>query len=346
MTWRGPGALWHFLLLAGALLSVRLGREAEARMVVAPVEGQQLFAQDSDDDEDLPTGGDRPDAFGSGGGPKTFQRIRKASGYRAATYGFQNFNKDKLEVSYQLPEKDFRPYNESFGYTKEGLNEIKAWRENARQSAFKLAVKQGKSQAQLDHAIAVLDKEYDQRVKEYLASHGFRMLKGNVVTVDMPNLVRRNAALIKPLALAFEKIASARRYRSGDIIGAVLSFAQTALYYKQPDPVFKQKHTGGVLPPITAVLVGWGDCDTKTGLIASILSNWAQMKMVGVGVPGHYLMGVLLIPEKGDLFLEYQGLQYVLVEPAGPAWLPPGQVGEQTMQLLNSREGYKIEPFF
>ena len=96
---------------------------------------------------------------------------------------------------------------------------------------------------------------------------------------------------------------------------------------------------------MTAVLVGWGDCDTKTGLLASLLSNWGQMKMVGVSVPGHYLMGVLLIPDKGDVFLEYKGLQYVLVEPAGPAWLPPGQVGEETMHLLSGREGYKIEPF-
>jgi len=318
---------------------------AEARMVVWPVDGDQLYGQDSDD-EDEPTGGQRSGGGESGGGPRTFQRIQKSGGTRAASYGFQNFNKDKLEVSYQLSDRDFRPYNASFGYTKEGLGEVKAWRENARQSTFKLAVKQGKSQAQLDNAIASLDKEYDQRVKDYLGSHGFRMMKGNVVTVDMPGLVKKNAPLIKPLSLAFEKIASTRRYRSDDIIGAVLSFVQTAMYYKQPDPVYKDKHTGGVLPPITAVLMGWGDCDTKTGLLGSILSNWGQMKMVGVGVPGHYLMGVLLIPEKGDLFLEYQGLQYVLVEPAGPAWLPPGQVGEETMQLLNGREGYKIEPFY
>lgn len=345
MRWRLPAVAWCLVFLAGAFASVRLGLRAEARMVIMPVDGDQLFGQDSND-EDEPTGGQRSGGGESGGGPRTYQRIQKAGGTRAATYGFQNFNKDKLVVSYQLADKDFRPYNEAFGYRKEGLAEIKAWRENARQSAFKLAVKQGKSQAQLDNAIAALDKEYDARVKEYLGSHGFRMMKGNVVTVDMPLLVKKNSALIKPLSLAFEKIAASRKYRSPDIIGAVLSFAQTALYYKQPDPVYKDKHTGGVLPPITAVLLGWGDCDTKTGLIASILSNWGQMKMVGVGVPGHYLMGVLLIPEKGDLFLEYQGLHYVLVEPAGPAWLPPGQVGEETMHFLNGREGYKIEPFF
>ncbi|UPT72463.1 MAG: hypothetical protein M0D55_10775 [Elusimicrobiota bacterium] len=345
MAWRSPARAWYAVLLSGAFVSARLGFNADRRMTVWPVEGMALYGQSSDDEDDeMPTG--QGPAQNTGNGPRTYQRLQKTGGYRAATYGFQNFNRDKIEVSYQIPEKDFRPYNESFGYTKEGINELKAWKETARKSAFNLAVKQGKSQAQLDAAVAAIDKEYDVKVKEYLASHGFRMLKGNVVTVDMPKLVAKNAALIKPLSLNFEKLATQRKYRSPEIIGAVLSFVQSAMYYKQPDPVYKNKHTGGVLPPITAVVVGWGDCDTKTGLLGSILSNWSQMKMVGVGVPGHYLMGVLLIPEKGDLFLEYQGLQYVLVEPAGPAWMPPGQVGEETMNLLNSREGYKIEPFF
>lgn len=351
MAWRFPAGAWFAVLFTGAFVSARLGVAADRRLVRPPVDGMLLYGQSSDEDEededqDVPTSRAPVRVIETGGGPRTYQRIQKAAGFRAASYGFQNFNRDKIEISYRIAEKDFRPYNESFGYTKADLEEIRQWRETSRQSAYKIAVKTGRTQAQLDAAVAAIDKEHDAKVKEYLASHGFRMLKGNVVTVDMPNLVRKNAALIKPLALSFEKIAAQKRYRSGDIIGAVLSFVQSAMHYRQPDPVYKNKHTGGVLPPITAVVVGWGDCDTKTGLLGSILSNWSQMRMVGVGVPGHYLMGVLLIPEKGDLFLEYQGLQYVLVEPAGPAWMPPGQVSEQTVALLNSREGYKIEPFF
>ncbi len=344
MSWRRSSLSSYAFLIIGTIASLRLGLSADERMAIRPVDGQWIFGQASGDAD--PTGGVSEGGADSGGGPRTYQRIQKTAVARAASYGFQNFNKDRLEVSYQIAEKDFHPYNESFGYTKEGLDGVKTWREAARQSAYKLAVKQGKGQAQLDAAIADVDGQYDQRVKDYLASRGFRMAANKVVAVDMPGLVKKNASLIKPLSLAFEKISTTHHYRSPDIIGAALSFVQTALYYKQPDPVFKDKHTGGVLPPITAVLVGWGDCDTKTGLLGSILSNWAQMRMVGVSVPGHYLMGVLLIPEKGDLFLEYQGLQYVLVEPAGPAWLPPGHVGEETTELLNSREGYKIEPFF
>jgi hypothetical protein len=152
--------------------------------------------------------------------------------------------------------------------------------------------------------------------------------------------------MVKPIAQVFDRYATQHRYQSIDIIGAVLSFAQTAVKYKEPEDVYKGKHTGGILPPITTVVMGWGDCDTKTALVSSILSNWGQMRMVGVSVPGHYLMGVLQIPDKGDMYVEFKGLQYILLEPAGPGWMPPGKVADETVAQLNASDGYKMYPFF
>jgi hypothetical protein len=331
MQWRSPSRVWYALILAAFAAAVRLGREADARMVDSPVDGQRLYGQASGGDD---------------GGPRTTQKIAQTKTERTAQYGFQNFTGDKLEVSFSIAEKDFAAYNDAWGYTQEELDALKAWRAKARQEAMQAAVKNGRSQEQLDAAVAAVDKEYKVKQKDYLAGRGFALEPGGVVVVDMPSLVRKNAPLIKPMALTFGRIAADHRYGSVDIVGSVLSFVQTAMFYKEPDSVVNGVHNGGLLPPLTSVAYGWGDCDTKTGVLASILANWPQMKMVGVSVPGHFLMGVMQIPEKGDVFLEYQGLQYVLVEPAGPAWLPPGKVGEETSALLAGREGYKIEPFF
>jgi hypothetical protein len=332
MQWRRPARAWYGLILAGFLSAGGLGRTVDERMSVRPVDGQRLAGQSS--------GGE------DGGGPHTSQKISQTSSGRSAEYGFQNFTGDKLQVAFSIGEKDFAAYNASFGYTQEGLDAVKNWRTAARQAALKAAVASGQSQAQFDAAIAGVDQEYKAKLKAYLTERGFAMEPGNVVVVDMPGLVRKNAALIKPMALIFARIASDHHYGSGDIVGAALSFVQTAMFYKEPDSVIDGVHNGGLLPPLTSVAYGWGDCDTKTGVLASILANWPQTKMVGVSVPGHFLMGVLQIPEKGDTFLEYQGLQYVLLEPAGPAWLPPGRVGEETSALLAGRDGYKMEPFF
>lgn len=332
MHWRRPARTWYALILAGFGASMGLGRVAEERMVVRPVGGQRLAGQSSGED--------------GGGGPLTSQKISKTGSRRSAQYGFQNFTGDKLEVAFSIAEKDFAAYNDAFGYTQEALDALKTWRAAASQEALKTAVKKGESQSELDAAVAAVNKEYKLKQKDYLSERGFSLEPGGVVVVDMPGLVRKNAPLIKPLALDFGRIAADHGYGSPSILGSVLAFVQTAMFYREPDSVIDGKHNGGILQPLTSVAYGWGDCDTKTGVLASILANWPETKMVGVSVPGHFLMGVLQNPEKGDAFLEYQGLQYVLVEPAGPAWLPPGRVGEQTSVLLAGRDGYKIEPFF
>jgi hypothetical protein len=90
--------------------------------------------------------------------------------------------------------------------------------------------------------------------------------------------------------------------------------------------------------------MGQGDCDTKTAVIASILMNWPNLKMVGLAIPGHYLMAVHRIPRNGDVFIEYEGIPYVMIESAGPAWLPPGEVGETTADYLGAGKNFRIQP--
>ena len=331
-SWRRPPVWIHVALLAALAAALSLGDDWNARLEIAQVRGQILAGHAS--------GGD------AAGASRTFQRIGKQGNVRSAEYGFVNFNQDRLRISYSIADADFKRYDEAYGYRPEAIKELRLWRDTALGSSYRLAVASHKSQAQVDAAAAAIGKEYDRKVRKYLTARGFILESGGVTRVDMPGIVRRNGPLVKPLAETFDRIAIQRGYSSMDIIGAVLSFAQTAVQYRQPDAVYQGKHTGGILPPITTIVRGWGDCDTKTALVASILSNWPQMRMVGISLPEHYLMAVLQIPGKGDLFVEYQGLQYVLIEPAGPAWLPPGLATDETVAQLNAGDGYSIVPFF
>jgi hypothetical protein len=311
--------------------AAHLGQKWERLLVVEPVDGMQLFSQ------------------GGGEGPSngSTQSITASGDVVTATYAFKNFDRDRLTIDFRLKKSEWAKYDASFGYYKKDISEIDAWLNTARDGAFKYAVKSGKSQAQLDAALAALDKERKKKIDEYMASRGFRLLPGNIVRVDVPSLVKRNAPLLNSIATAFDRIAQERRYGSEAIVGSVASMVQTALVYRIPPEVESDgRHTGGMLPPATTLLKGWGDCDTKSALLSAILVNWPNMRVVGVAVPDHYLMGVLRIPNKGDVFVERDGLQYVLIEPAGPGWFPPGQVAQSTVALLEGQEGFKIEPFF
>ncbi len=337
MSWRTPRWTWPALVAALAFALV-VGEEWNRRLVVYPVDGQIVAAQ---------AGGEEVDAQTSvAGTPRTWQKIDKLPEGRSASYGFVDFKQDKITLSYRIPEPAFKRYNDAYGYRSEDVTALQQWRDQATQASYRQLVAQGKGQDAVDAAAAAIQKQYEAKLNEYLRSRGFMLLKGGVTRVDVPGVVKQNKALVKPLAQVFERYASQHNYASMDIIGAVLSFAQTAIAYKNVGPIYKGKHTAGFLLPITTVVLGWGDCDTKTALVSSILSNWSQMRMIGIAVPGHYLMAVLQIPDKGDMFVEYQGLQYILLEPAGPGWFPPGRVADETVAQLNGSDGYQIYPFF
>ncbi len=275
----------------------------------------------------------------------TAQRIWQSGDAYNAEYNFINFNRDGLGVSYGMKAPEFRDYMSGYGYTDREMDAIRAWKDKAHVSEWDRAYRAGGEPA-AKKAIQDVAMDYDLKVRKLLLQRGFALRKGNVVECDMPNVVKRNTAVLKPLALAFQKIASDKSYGAEDTVGAVLSMVQTAIRYQIPPMVENGRHIGGLLPPVKALLSGWGDCDTKTGVAASVLSNWNGVRMVGIAVPGHYLMAIRRIPGKGDMFVRYEGLEYVLVEPAGPAWLPPGSVGADTASLLENSNGYVIEPFF
>ena len=275
----------------------------------------------------------------------TAQRIRRANGKLEAKYSFLNFNKDRLNISFSMGEAEYREYLSGYGYSDDKISNLNQWRESARRKEWDKAVKKG-GEAAGKEALKAVEWEYKVRLNEFFNSRGFALLPGNIIVCDIPAIVKRNIPFLKPMALAFQKMSEARGYGPEETVGAVLSMAQTALLYKIPAMMDGGLHTGGLLPPGRALLSGWGDCDTKTALAASILGNWSGMRLVGVSVPGHYLMAIRRIPAKGDLFVRYDGLEYVLIEPAGPAWLEPGTVGRSTSALLQGAEGYKIEPFF
>jgi hypothetical protein len=340
----------YLILLAACLAGAgALCRDLEARLYGPPPDGVLTRAQSSDD-EDEDDGGDDGEAAQYTSREArtekgTAQKIFKEGQTLRAEYHFINFNKDRLSVGFSMNEPEYRRYVAGYGYADADLDILKSWREKARREAWEAAVAQG-GKAAGDRAVAEVDMDYETKLRALFRSRGLALRAGNVVECDIPLVVKKNSKLLNPLAMAFQKVASERKYSEEDLVGAIVSMVQTAIRYKVPPAVDNDLHTGGLLPPGKALLSGWGDCDTKTALLASVLSSWSGMKMVGVAVPGHYLMAVRRIPAKGDLFVRHEGLEYVLVEPAGPAWLEPGQVGIHTKELLAGREGYKLEPFF
>ncbi len=345
---KGPRLTLCFLALAVcSLTAARLAARWEALLAPPPGGGVLLRAQASDGEEDAEEEAEEEEYTSRETRTEagTAQRTWRQGNSLNAEYRFVNFNKDRVTVSFSMKAPDYRRYLAGYGYTDADLAALKSWRESARQAAWQKGWAAGGKPA-AERAIAGVDTEYDTRLRGLLRSRGMAMRAGNIVECDVPLIVKRNVDLMRPLAAALDRTSSERSWSEEDLVGAALSLVQTAVRYKVPPSREGGLHTGGLLPPARTLLSGWGDCDTKSALLASVLGNWKGLRMVGIAVPGHYLMAIRRLPGKGDVFVRYEGLEYVLVEPAGPAWLEPGTVGAATTDLLAGAEGYRVEPFF
>lgn len=274
-----------------------------------------------------------------------FQRIEEKNGLIVTEYGCRNFNNDPLRVSYTISSKELAGYKQGYGFSQSELDALNLWQKKALEDAYHYAVQKRLKQEELNQMGVAIRADYHAKHRSLLVSRGFALLPGNVLVADIPAIARRNVKELRPFALALERMADQRGYDSSGIIGTALSLMQTAFLYENVPMLVNGRQTGGIYPPLETVAKGRGDCDTKSALLASILLNWSKIKLVGVGVPDHYLMAMLANPAKGDAFVEYQGLSYVLMEPAGPAWLPPGVVGPVTAAVLAAGTPLALEPF-
>lgn len=273
------------------------------------------------------------------------QIIRPVGSAYSIEYRFLNFNKDSLWVQFIIAKATLNATAQEFGYYQKDLDALSAQYQRAVDLAKQDEGNFPLSQAQKTEQLQTLEQNYKKKRADYLASKGFKFRSDNVLEVDMPKLVQRNTPRLQTLAQAFSNIAKERNYDSEDTIGGVTAMVETALYYKEPPTIEGTRNIDGLLPPLESLTAGWGDCDTKTGVLASTLKNWDGLRAIGVALPTHYLMGIYQTPRHGDVYIEYGGLDYVLIDPAGPAWLPIGTVNQNTMDMLQAQDGMEIDQF-
>lgn len=255
-----------------------------------------------------------------------YDRAEAPGGGWRVSAQFLNFNQDALTLEFELRPEAVRESLDEFGYSREEIDAL-------------LAACAGCDQA-----------EFDRRATAFYASRGISAAQqpnGRFkLTVDVPAVVERNKARLKPLAQALGRIVRERGYGPDQTLGAAVAFVQTALKYQLPPPTENGRNIIGFYPPPRTLELGLGDCDSKSAVLAALLAHFPGVRMVGVHVPKHYLVGVARVPRHGDAYIEYRGEPFVLMEAAGPAWRPPGMISDQTRDALATMQGVRIDPLF
>ena len=192
--------------------------------------------------------------------------------------------------------------------------------------------------------------ELDDRLKQYYREHALSVRevpgKPTRLSVDIPSVVRRNRAQVQPLVAALRQLGSERGFEAEQLMGAATALVQGAMAYRSPAMLEDGRQTLGFYTPPRALEKGYGDCDTKSALLAAILANLGEERIIGVRVPDHYLLGVARQPRAGETALEFRGEPYVLIEAAGPAQRRFGDIGKQTRVALAQGQEIRIDPIF
>jgi len=165
-----------------------------------------------------------------------------------------------------------------------------------------------------------------------IISDGMFFKKGNYINPDFNTMIGHYMEFTAPLYSMLEE--TSRGKGSQARIETLLKFIQDIPYGIPPDSV-DGKSIGGVLPPPLAFQMGWGDCDTKAIIFASILSHDPNAELVFLFVPNHVLLAVESIPRPFQEYIDYQGKRFVIAEPVGPARHDFGHTGKDRYNRFN-----------
>ena len=142
---------------------------------------------------------------------------------------------------------------------------------------------------------------------------------------------------------AARRIQSAARksgyHKPRELVGAMASFVQE-LEYRLPGEFRINADgdrilTAGAMMPIQTLAEGWGDCDTKSLLFASLVRSLDLADVCFVAMQDHLFAAVRLRASPGDHVIRHNGSDWLLVE-LSDAW-PLGHVPQD--HLMTIRHG-------
>lgn len=176
------------------------------------------------------------------------------------------------------------------------------------------------------------EKALDQYLEDNYYSRFRSHLGQEAIKPDHLRYINENQAALLPIAQAvYDKLPSNSETRA--YVNLVLSWVQSIPYNELENRV--TSNGAGYLPPLSVVANNHGDCDSKTVLMASLIrSLLPEVKMTMIFLPKHALLGVVLPFRNNEQTLNIDGLDYLLMEPTGPAKIPLGEVANSSARDL------------
>ncbi|WP_258872703.1 hypothetical protein [Thalassotalea euphylliae] len=203
----------------------------------------------------------------------------------------------------------------------------------------------GRNPQDVNHASEVIKAQELTFFNEYLRSQYYHQFTDHSGTAGIkPDHVRiardsvQTLAPTKPIILDIVNVKNIRL-----VTNYVLGFVQNIPY--SPLASRLTSSGAGFNVPTKVLWENQGDCDSKMTLTIAILrALMPRINMVMVYIDQHAFIGLEMLPEAGDVTLNYRGRTFVLGDPTGPRLMPLGQLSFEAEQAVRAKH-YTVELF-
>jgi len=173
---------------------------------------------------------------------------------------------------------------------------------------------------------------------QILEQKGFVHLGGGVYIVDYVKVFSRNLDYFDSLTRSLAE--STELPAVGDPLPEFLAFVQN-ITYEKPPAYYRNKFINSFFPPLVCLYEKYGDCDSKSLLLATFLAiqnpreKQALVLIRAMGI-SHAFLAVRRTPLPGmtSIFIEGNGY-YIPVETSAPGWAP-GFASERVLDVIRS----------
>jgi len=186
---------------------------------------------------------------------------------------------------------------------------------------------QGRAQA----IVESIDRRASAAMEEYLQQKNYRLKENGRIESDYKAIAQDNFLEIRPLARAIQKATRGQSMR--DVMNYTLSFLQSIPY----ETIRETGDRGNYIfnSPLTLVGDNKGDCDEKSLAFGTLMRlMYPNVDMGLVLVPGHAFVAMEIPPKQGDMLVPFGNKTMVVAEPVGPAYIPLGQIHQNSQALL------------
>lgn len=171
-----------------------------------------------------------------------------------------------------------------------------------------------------------LEDNYYIRFKTHLGQEG--------VKPDHLRYLAESRELVLPAAQAiYDKMEPGSDSR--DYVNLLMSWIQSIPYNELEDRLVS--NGSGYFSPVEVLTNNLGDSDSKTTLAASLMrALLPNLQMVLIFLPDHALLGANLAHRSNEQTLTIDGVNYLLMEPTGPALMKIGSLSDKTLSDIAS----------